>query len=266
VRLRLFLVLSLAVLLVVACTVIIFEQFQNAGEANPGLTGAVTSSTDGANTAVVPAEGQVAIRGTVRAVHLEGAVLDPRSVPTPFTITSERGFGNGGEITGVTVGKEPASVVWDGGRPFVLASGGSMVLDPVVADLVPDGIRLSLAGVHAIAPGTYQLDTPVAVGRSGVATSRDAVTFTATSGSTFEATGDTALLLDHTAPRHFVGPGKVHLEGTFALTLTTGVVAPGDAFDLDAGAFDLTFTPTATGWDVTGVADADVVPTTVAGD
>src|SRR4051794_13573280 len=105
-------------------------------------TGDATSTT-APRPSTVPAAGQIAVEGTITELHLEGAQLDPRTYPTPLTVTSDRGFGNGGEINGVTVDGSPASIVWDGGRPFVLASGGGLVLDPVNADLAAEGIRLA---------------------------------------------------------------------------------------------------------------------------
>jgi hypothetical protein len=183
-------------------------------------------------------------------------VLQPREVPTPLTISSERGFGNGGELTTVAVDGEPSTIVWDGGRPFTLSSGGALVLDPVDLALVPAGLQAVLGrGNHALTPGTYRLDTPVAVGQAGIATPRDAVTFEAIDGSLFEARGDASVLFGPDAPRRFVGPGKVILVGTLEITDADGThVEPNLATDV--AAFDLTFTPDgAGGWTVDGVVD-----------
>jgi len=192
------------------------------------------------------------VTGTVTAMHLEGAVLDPRELATPFIVVSDRGGGNGGEITGVRVDGSPVSIVWDGGRPFVLASGGAMQLDPVVADLPPEGLRLALGGTtHRFTPGTYQLDTPVAVGARGVAGARDAVTFEADVRSTFEASGDAALFLDARQPRRLLGPGTVHLEGALQVVDASGTRTAA-VVDAAAGAFDITLTPVgAGGWTIT---------------
>jgi hypothetical protein len=261
-RLRLFLTLAGAVALVVVSTVIVATQFADDGGDSPALDTAASSTTlidaggDGAT--LVPAAGQVRLSGSVTAIHLEGAVLQPQTVPAPLTITSDRGFGNGGEITGLTVDGKAASIVWDGGRPFVLSSGKGLVLDPVVVDLVPDGLRLLLGGAtHALVPGTYHLDTPVAVGTSGIATSRDAVTFNAPAGATFEAHGDASMLLGKDAPEHrFAGPGAVHLEGHLEQIDEHGTVSSVDDFDLAEGRYDLTFAPDDQGhWTVVGIAD-----------
>ena len=72
--------------------------------------------------------------------------------------------------------------------------------------------------VHVLTPGTYHLDTPVAVGTSGVAGARESVTFEAVDGSTFEAPRRRRARPRRGEPRHVLGPGKVHLEGTLELT------------------------------------------------
>lgn len=222
----------------------------------------VGGDTDSSDTTAVPPEGQVRVTGTLTALHVEGAVVDPREIPTPFTIVSERGFGNGGELTGVQVDGMEASVVWDGGRPFVLSSGGAMVLDPVTVDLAPEGVRLALGGaVHDLTPGLYQLDTPVAVGTSGVASSRDSVAFTAGEGAVFAANGDAALFLDQSSPRHLLGPGLVHFEGTLEVADADGT-RPVATLDAAIGAFDITLTPDpGGGWTVTAVLEGELSTT-----
>jgi hypothetical protein len=173
-------------------------------------------------------------------------------VPTPLTITADRGFGNGARLSGVTVEGTPVTIEWDAGRPFVLSSGGGLVLDPVRIDLTPEGLRLNLAdAIHGLVPGTYHLDTPVALGSSGVAEARESAVFAATESSRLELRGDAALLLGPDQPRHLLGPGRVHLEGTLELTDAGGTrtVASLDAAE---GPFDLTLTPTAGGgWAIT---------------
>jgi hypothetical protein len=177
-------------------------------------------------------------------------------------VVSDRGFGNGGEITGVTVEGTAKTIVWDGGRPFVLTSGGQLVLDPVPVDLTPEGLRLALSdAVHAFTPGTYQLDTPVAVGASGVAEARDAVTFESTADSRFEPRGDAALVLPASAPRRLVGPGTVHLEGTLELTDATGTRAV-VTLDMATGAYDVALTPSPEGgWTVTATLQGETTAT-----
>jgi hypothetical protein len=226
------------------------------GPAGTGTAGTGAPAVSEPPPAVVPGPDQVRVSGRVSAVRLDGAVLDPREVATPLTIVSDRGFGNGGELTGVEIDGKASSVVWDGGRPFVLSSGGPLVVGPVTVEVVPEGLRLLLGGsAHALSPGPYRLDTPVAVGSAGIATPRDTVTFVATGRSLFEPHGDAALVVGFDAPRRFTGPGRIHLEGE--LTLTDGAGAhPATAFLSEQAGFDLRLSPTGDGgWLIDGLVD-----------
>lgn len=265
-RLRRFLGMWATLLVVIGLTVVVDDRLDLGGEgddqvvsAPDGTTGpgAGDTTTSAGDPEVVPGPGQVRVRGIVTAVHIEGAVLDPRDVPVPVTVLSDRGFGNGGELTGVEVDGEASSIVWDGGRPLVLSSGEALVLDPVVLDLTPDGLRLTLGGgVHGLTPGTYRLDTPVAVGTAGIATPRDSVTFTAGPEARFEARGDAALVLGPTGPRRVTGPGSVRLEGTLEVTDAAGARAA-TSHAVDLAAFDLILTPApGGGWSIDGLIDS----------
>jgi hypothetical protein len=265
VPIRRFLAMWAILALVVGLTVVIDDRLDIGGGAGNQVVsgpdgtvaadGSSTSTTAAGGPGVVPGPGQVRVRGTLAAVHLEGAVLDPREVPVPLTIVAEAGFGNGGELTGVLVGGAPSTVVWDGGRPLVLSTGGALVLDPVTVDLVPEGLRVLLGGgVHGLLAGPYHLDTPVAVGSEGIATPHDTVDFEATSESRLEARGNAGLVLGP-APHRFLGPGRVHLEGVLERTDAAGTTTA-TSFDVDTAAFDLTFTPEAGGgWSVEGLVD-----------
>jgi len=245
--------MSIAIVAVVGLTVFVNDQL------DLGTGGGDQIVSDTIPGEVVPPKGEVEVHGTITAVLIAGAVLEPREVPTPLTITSERGFGNGGELTTVEVDGNPTTIVWDGGRPFTLSSGGALLLDPVDLALVPAGLQAVLGrGNHALAPGTYQLDTPVAVGREGVATPRDSVTFDAVEGSLFEARGDASVIFAPDAPRHFVGPARVLLAGTFEVTDADGTRSA-TSLATEEAPFDLTFTPDgAGGWTVDGVVEQAV--------
>ncbi len=260
VRLRWFLTLTSTLLVVVGLTVVIHNKLDTTKAASAGSTGSTATTgaeppTSGTTQRRPSGAGLVQVEGTVTTVHLVGAVLDPRQVATPLTLTSDRGFGNGAELTNVTVGGSPSVIVWDGGQPFVLASGPGIVLDPVVADLGGDGIRLTLGGgAHAITPGTYQLNTPVAVGgESTTPIAKDSVSFVAGPNALFEAKGNTAIVFGPTKGAvHLLGPGGAQLVGR--LTVTRGKehqAAKGVTFL--SGPFDLVFTPIpGGGWKVSG--------------
>lgn len=254
--------------IVVGVTVVADERFGTDGgraddqvvavpDGTPAPTPGETSASTPPSTVAPLADGQVRVEGHVTALHVEGAVLDPRHLATPLTLVSDRGFGNGGELTGIAVDGQPSSIVWDGGRPFVLSSGAGVSLGPVTVDLVPDGLRLLLgSSPHALDPGPYRLDTPVAVGSSGMATPHDGVSFDAGPDAQLEAHGDSALVLTADAPRRFVGPGRLHLEGELTLVDADGRHAV-TTFTSAVGPFELTLAPAAGGgWTVTVVAAA----------
>lgn len=262
VRIRLLLGMWAAIALVVALTVVANEMLDIGGADDQVVSGpdgqvgtdegAATSTTTPGGS-VVPAPGQLHVTGMVAVARAEGALPEPREVPAPLTISSVAGFGNGGEITLVTVDGVESTIVWDGGRPFVLSSGAGLVLDPGVLDVGPEGARFVLGGgVHRISPGTYRLDAPVAVGSQGIATPRDGVTFEAGPDAAFEARGDASLPLAAEQPHRFVGPGTVHLEGTFEVTDSTGTRAA-TVVDLAEGPFELTLEPVPEGWRITAV-------------
>lgn len=260
-RLRWFLTMTTILAATAGLTVLVSAQLDArsdggdqvvSGTVGPGSTTTTTAASPADPGGVPP--GQVRVTGTVTAVHVEGAVLDPREVATPLTVISERGFGNGASLYGVRVDGAEVSVEWDGGRPFVLAGDGALVLDPVTVDLVPEGLRVALGdAVHALTAGAYQLDTPVAVGREGVATARDALSFEATAGTTLEPRGDAALILGPTGPRRLLGPGTVHLEGALERTDGAGRRAV-RSLDAAEGAFEITLAPASEGgWTITAV-------------
>jgi hypothetical protein len=254
VRLRWFIAISSVLLFVIGITVVIDESLQRITDADDQVVSGVASTTTTRARDVDPSSrAALTVAGKVSFVHLEGAVLDPREVPTPLTISSERGFGNGGELTGVEVAGRSSSIVWDGGRPFVLSSGPGMVLDPAEVDLVDGQIRCALeGGAHTLQAGEYELDTPVAVGGSGIATPRDRVEFEAGREARFEGHGDAALLLSEDQEHTFTGPGLVHLVGDLVVISEQGAQAA-SSLDLTDGPFELTFSPTeGGGWTVSG--------------
>src|SRR3546814_12121643 len=80
-------------------------------------------------------------------------------------------------------------------------------------------------GAHALTPGPYQLDTPVAVGTEGIATPRDSVAFTAVEGTLLEARGDASIILGDGAHR-LVGPGRVPIGGALHVPAAAGPPTP----------------------------------------
>jgi hypothetical protein len=251
VQLRWFLTLASIVLLVVAGTVVIHDKLSDDDSTTATtLPGDTTITTSGA-------PGATLVAGRVTVVHLTGAVLDPRVLAAPFTMTATRGFGNGAQLPNVRVNGAISNVSWDAGRPFVLSSGPGVELDPSTVDLTPSGFRLLVGDTAAsFLSGTYQLDTPVAVGgASTTPTEKDAVTFDVRDGdgAQLQPTGDANIVL---APSrgavHLKGPGRVHLEGSFTVTVD-GKRRSARSVDLRTGPYELVFTPASGGgWIVAG--------------
>jgi hypothetical protein len=173
---------------------------------------------------------QVRVTGALSAVHIEGCVVDPLSLPVTIEAAA-RGASNGAEIAHVTVGDKPATIVWDAGRPLQLSGAGPLLLDPVTVELGPGGIVLGVGGtVVAFTPGEHRIDTPVAVGQSGLARPKDTVTFAATDGSTMALRGASTITL--------AGPGLVALAGQLTVITVSGSRQVSKV-DLPAGSFEL---------------------------
>jgi hypothetical protein len=261
---RWFLALSSAVVVVIGLTVVLHDRLDagtGAGDQVVGDgSGALPGGDGGTTGADDTSSGNIEVSGKITSIHLERAVIDPQTVKTPLTISSDRGFGNGGELTGVSVGGKDSSVVWDGGRPFVLSSGPGIQLDPVTVDLADGKVRCTLGGSSSVVvAGSYQLDTPVAVGGTGIATPRDSVAFTAGPHAHFEAHGDAALLLGGDTPHTFTGPGLVQLVGDLVVNTEEGEQGA-TSLDLRSGPFELTLSPTSNGgWTVSGHVQSKVV-------
>ena len=250
-QLRWFLTLASIVLLVVAGTVVIHDKLDSSND-----TSTTTIPGDDTTVTTSGAPGAAQVTGKVTAVHLTGAVLDPRVLPAPFTMTATRGFGNGAQLPNVRVNGAVSNINWDAGRPFVLSAGAGIQMGPVNADLVSGGIRLLVGDTaEPFLPGTYQLDTPVAVGgASTTPTEKDAVTFTVRDGdgAQLQPTGDASIVLGPSSAVHLKGPGRVHLEGSFTVTVD-GKRRSAKAVDLQVGPYDLVFTPGSGGtWFVAG--------------
>jgi hypothetical protein len=266
VRLRLFLALTSVLLVAVAVTVVLSDRLDSGAKGSDQVLSDGGGEGDGSGAVDDGSDGSLPVAGRVTEVHLEGAVLDPRQVDTPLTISSDRGLGNGGEITGVEVDGRPSSIVWDGGRPFVLSSGPGLVLDPVIVDLVDGKLRCTLAdGAHSLPAGDYQLDTPVAVGGSGIATPHDEVAFTAGPHALFRGEGDAALDLSQDGGHTFRGPGLVHLVGRIEIATEQGKQTV-SSVDLANGPYQLTLSPTeGGGWTVSGRIQSKVIGDLVLG-
>jgi hypothetical protein len=189
----------------------------------------------------VPGKGQVFVTGSVTSANIQGAILAP--LATPFTVTPlSRGSG-GATFTPVVVNGNTTSIDWQTGQPLPLSGdGGSLQLSPVTCTVADGAIAVVLDGVHVVTPGTYTIDTSVAVGPQP----RDSVTFTAGDTTTVEFRGGATTPLP-TADLKTRGTGTVTLEGALTVARSDKSRTPLPSITLDNGAFEITLTPTGNG-------------------
>jgi hypothetical protein len=225
----------------VGLTVVVDDVLDLGGPADDPVIGADPATT---GTTVAPAEAlrpdQARVSGTVTAVRLGAAALEPRVLDLPLVIEADRGFGNGARINATVVDGRPSIIEWDAGRPLALAGDGGLELDEVDVELTGEGLRLTLGGrTHRLLEGSYRIDAPVAVGSVGLTTPRDAVSFTTTrGGAELVARGDAGIVLrDGTAL--FLGPGPLELGGDLSVTTADGN-RPAGQVSLPEGRFEIT--------------------------
>jgi hypothetical protein len=217
---------------------------------------AIEAPTDADGATVLRAD-QIEVTGLATAITVEGSTLD--LVATPLTVT-----GGQATIHDVEVDGELVEVVWDGGRPFVLEGAGGLIPQAVNLFAEPNVITVGFVDevVNEIEPGSYGLETPVAIGREGVAIARDAVPFSATVESTvvFRGGATTSML-----PRElsFESDGRVILAGGFEVRRPDGTTAAAAGVELPEGSYRLTATPRpdGTGYDVTALLQGAVTVT-----
>ena len=193
---------------------------------------------------VVPPEGQAEVHGT-----LTGFVADDANGP-PLSVPLELEHG-GATIEGAIVDGKRTTIVWDGGRPFRLRGSGTIDLGPTHVELGVGALFWPIDGIRVLSPGSYSIETPVAVGSGGLARPADAVSFTADGDTTIDTSGNATVVRGIT-PLHLEGPGSVKLDGSFTITTRSGTVTARH-LDFGPGSFlldlhvDKTFTATFNG-------------------
>lgn len=170
-------------------------------------------------------EGQAEVTGTV-----DGFVGDDAS-GAPLAMPIEVATG-GATIEGAIVDGERSAIVWDGGRPLRLSGTGTIDLGPTHVELAAGTATTSwsLEGLRIMTPGTYRLDTPVAVGTGGLARPRDSVDFTADDETTIDTRGGG--VVGRGLPVHLEGPGSFRADGSFRVRTREGT---SDAAHLEFG-------------------------------
>lgn len=246
----------IALALVAAVTAAVVDAFDLAEGGSTVAGGSTTSTTS--DQSLRP--DQVRVSGVLSAIHVEGCTVDP--LPLPVTIEApERGASNGASIAGVNVGGKPATIEWDAGRPLQLSGAGPLELDPLTVELGPGGIGLRVGGtVVGFTPGEQRIDTPVAVGQSGLARPKDSVTFEATARSTMSLRGASTITVAPPKGLSCTGPGLVALAGELTVVTATGS-SRATKIDLPKGAFELELVAGPAGYAVDAVLQG---PTTTA--
>lgn len=200
---------------------------------------------------------QVEVTGFATGVTVEGATLE--EIPTPLVVQ-----GGGATLTDVEVDGELAEVVWDGGRPFSLRGAGALIPRELAVFAAPTAITLGFIDevVNEIRPGSYGLETPVAIGFAGVGVAQDAVAFAATVESTIRFRGGSTTSI---LPRElsFESAGRVVLQGELEVRRPDGTSATAAGVELPEGSYRLTVTPRpdGSGYDIEALLQGSVLVT-----
>ena len=157
--------------------------------------------------------GQARVTGTFD--HL--AFVDAVGPAVPLPLRVDTGTAT---IDDAVVDGQRASIVWQGGRPFVL-TGGAVDLGPTAVTLDAHGATWPLGGRHPLVAGRYAVDAPVAVGTGGIAAARDGVTFQADARTTIDLAAGVTLTTPP-GPLHLEGPGHLVADGRFTILIGDG--------------------------------------------
>ena len=158
------------------------------------------------NEVVVLPVGQAEVSGTITRLEATGA--NGPAISMPLTVPTGTAVIEGALIGGAAT----TTIVWDGGRPLRLDGTGGIDPGPTTIQVEGGSVTWPLDdGIRVLLPGEYVIDTPVAVGTSGLAGPRDGVSFAADEETTLETVGWTVSL--PVGELHLEGPGGLVLEG-----------------------------------------------------
>jgi hypothetical protein len=222
-----------------------FDRFKDGG-------GVVAASTTTTLPGPKPAPGQAFVKGTVDKLTAEGAQAAP--LATPFTLNAlERGVGKA-TIENALVDGKRTSIAWGGGTPLPISGdGGSIDVSGTKVDIDASGAATWVVdgATRALKPGAYRAGAPVAVGVGGLATSRDAVAFTADAQTRINTKSGVVIKV---APGKLdlKGPGKVTATGQLQIRDETSL-KPAAGFQFGDGPYTVTVTPVAGHIDVDAV-------------
>ncbi len=190
-------------------------------------------------TRIVPAAGQSFVTGEIELLSADDAQTAP--IPTPFTLTSlDRGSGKG-TIENALVDGKRTTIFWGGGTSLPLSGEGGVDITGAVVEVTPAGLTWTITGGRKLLPGTYVAEAAVAVGSTGLASSRDSVSFTADSRTVLNTTGGVVVKLD---PQRLevTGPGRVSAKGKLTVTDASGS-RTATSIDFAAGPYKVLVAP-----------------------
>ena len=203
-----------------------------------------TRPAPGAATTSRPASalppGEAVVDGTVTTLAADGATGAPLAAPFEITVPV-RGRG-GAVVYHAVVDGKPSTIVWNGGVPMGVTGTGALLpgRDRLVVD--GGGATWSLDGAERVlAPGSYFVGAPVAVGSGGLASPFDSVSFEAGPDTVLVSQGGASVHRDP-APLHLRGPGALTIAGTFTVRTSAGT-ATATTLDFGPGPFVVDLTP-----------------------
>ncbi len=170
-------------------------------------------------TRLVPAPGQSFVSGEIEFLSADGTQTDP--IASPFTLSAvDQGTGKG-TIENALVGGKRSTIFWGGGTPLPIDGDGGVDVTGATVEVEPSGITWTISGGRRLLPGEYDAGAPVAVGTTGLATPRDAVSFTADDRTVLNTTGGVVINLD-SRRLEVTGPGRVSARGKLTVTDAAG--------------------------------------------
>jgi len=253
------------VALVCGATVLIYNKFESdvstkGGATSGGDTGVVGAGNTTTFPTLVPAANQVIVTGTITALHVEKGRT---KVPMPLTInTANRGEG-GATITQVSVDGAPTDVEWDAGTPLNLdGPGGGIVTGACTIDIDPTNTTVHFGDeAHGFAPGTYTVNSPVAVGTGSLAKPADQATFTVGDTGSVVFRGDASAQFPTISLDMAGSDGKIDIKGDLDVLRPDGSQHQYAAVSLPMGKFTITVLPAGGKLGIHAVLEGDVTTT-----
>ena len=193
------------------------------------------------------APGQTVVSGTVSSISAAGATGPPLATPLLITIPV-RGQGSAYIYNADVGGHQGETIYWYGGQPLsILGAGGALVPGRINVTVDSSGSTWYLDGAERKwAPAAYQVNTPVAVGSTGLANAEPSADFTAGPTTVLASRGGATIHRPATA-LHLTGPGAVQIQGRLRVRTRSGTTSA-STLDLASGSdYVIDLTPGAGG-------------------